>query len=638
MASPPPPDPYLALGVPRDAAAAIIKSQYRKLVLKFHPDKVQEESQKQAAADQFHKVQTAYEIVGDEDKRARYDAQCKLAELRKDVMDKQGARRDVTTRSPAFKTPSEAPRDAARASTAFYTRGTERNERVTPLYEERTPSHQPAYASNDYFDPQPKSGARREPDYERSSKRATHDIRERSKPSAKEAERARQQERQRRADKDLRQDRDRKTAYVVDDESDSDLDGYESHSRRMRQQDEQRRVRTSLYETATQRPREASGRGFYDGEERAHKLSSQYDGAQDYIGRTTRERERERPRSDTERRPSPVRKSSSKEKMEYVNVRRKDGRPSIAPRRDSERPKLPARDADSHRSVLRESGRRASIEIVDEPARRPPTLQQSKSSPPVIPAPFEKQRSNSLQIDREDQPPKMKRSETMPAQHTSTRDRDPRRRGTEPQKSSGLRQTEILDGLPPTPAATPEYTGVKPENKYRGYADDHEIPTPDGYKVNNDPYKTEVREPTAPPTQRYARSPSPIRRDDKPRAASARYASPALARPGQPSRTTSTQYVYTPEQGAQPHARPSMAREASNRSADMLYGELRGTRSPRPTAQSRYSPPEENVRYQKEIRPEDIRVQSGYGSRRASVASRPSYSRSGSGAPISMRG
>jgi curved DNA-binding protein CbpA len=86
MATPLPPDPYLALGLPRDASAATIKTTYRKLILKFHPDKVQDAAQKQIASDQFHKVQTAYEIIGDEDRRARYDAQCKLVELKKDML------------------------------------------------------------------------------------------------------------------------------------------------------------------------------------------------------------------------------------------------------------------------------------------------------------------------------------------------------------------------------------------------------------------------------------------------------------------------------------------------------------------------------------------------------------------------
>ncbi len=86
-----PPDPYLALGVTKDATSASIKTAYRKLVLKDHPDKAQEDDQKAAAVDRFHNIQIAYEIVGDEDRRARYDAQVKLSELRNGSLEKRAS-------------------------------------------------------------------------------------------------------------------------------------------------------------------------------------------------------------------------------------------------------------------------------------------------------------------------------------------------------------------------------------------------------------------------------------------------------------------------------------------------------------------------------------------------------------------
>ncbi|KAF2403661.1 heat shock protein DnaJ, partial [Trichodelitschia bisporula] len=74
MESPLPPDPYAALGLPTDATAAAIKSSYRKLALKYHPDKVVgDDAAKAAAQDEFHKIQQAYEILNDQDKRERYD-------------------------------------------------------------------------------------------------------------------------------------------------------------------------------------------------------------------------------------------------------------------------------------------------------------------------------------------------------------------------------------------------------------------------------------------------------------------------------------------------------------------------------------------------------------------------------------
>ena len=144
MGSPLPEDPYLALGLPKDTTAGAIKTQYRKLVLKFHPDKVQDETLKEAAVDQFHKIQTAYEILGDEDRRARYDAQCKLAELRKDVMERQGGGgRSTDVRTAAYKMPTESVRGGS-----FYARGPERTDLDAPQYEER----RPAYASQSTTD------------------------------------------------------------------------------------------------------------------------------------------------------------------------------------------------------------------------------------------------------------------------------------------------------------------------------------------------------------------------------------------------------------------------------------------------------------------------------------------------------
>lgn len=93
MSSPLPPEPYEALGISKDAAPAVVKITYRKLALKLHPDKVstQDELRKTHASEQFHRVQQAYEILGDEDRRARYDALVRLAELRREVMERQGA-------------------------------------------------------------------------------------------------------------------------------------------------------------------------------------------------------------------------------------------------------------------------------------------------------------------------------------------------------------------------------------------------------------------------------------------------------------------------------------------------------------------------------------------------------------------
>jgi DnaJ-class molecular chaperone len=63
-------DPYEVLGVPRGASAAAIKSAYRKLAKKHHPDNNNNDPK---AAARFSEINSANEIIGDEDKRKQFD-------------------------------------------------------------------------------------------------------------------------------------------------------------------------------------------------------------------------------------------------------------------------------------------------------------------------------------------------------------------------------------------------------------------------------------------------------------------------------------------------------------------------------------------------------------------------------------
>jgi DnaJ-class molecular chaperone len=62
-------DPYEILGLAKSASAAEIKSSYRRLAKKFHPD----QSKELKAKDKFAEINSAYEIVGDEKKREAFD-------------------------------------------------------------------------------------------------------------------------------------------------------------------------------------------------------------------------------------------------------------------------------------------------------------------------------------------------------------------------------------------------------------------------------------------------------------------------------------------------------------------------------------------------------------------------------------
>lgn len=63
-------DPYDVLGVAKNAQAKDIKSAFRKLAKKYHPDQNPDDA---GAKDRFAEINQAYEIVGDDEKRGQFD-------------------------------------------------------------------------------------------------------------------------------------------------------------------------------------------------------------------------------------------------------------------------------------------------------------------------------------------------------------------------------------------------------------------------------------------------------------------------------------------------------------------------------------------------------------------------------------
>ena len=64
---------YDVLQVSKDASLDEIKKAYKKLALKYHPDKCQNEGDKKANEEKFKNLRDAYSILSDVEKRARYD-------------------------------------------------------------------------------------------------------------------------------------------------------------------------------------------------------------------------------------------------------------------------------------------------------------------------------------------------------------------------------------------------------------------------------------------------------------------------------------------------------------------------------------------------------------------------------------
>lgn len=345
------------------------------------------------------------------------------------------------------------------------------------------------------------------------------------------------------------------------------------------------------------RRREEEAAASVFGEERARKLFDQEYQARAYqAGNSTYPQERSPP---AERRPSPARKSSSRENVEYV--KRKDGKPPVMIRRGSGRPEM-------SREPRKSSSREKSFEIVDEPeeispsSRRPPTLNKTNSSPADIRPPFERQRSSSLQFDPREAPiPSIKRAETMPYPQTSSESR---------RKDPSKLRTQVPQDSYPTPETTPEPPTPRRGSSGRILTDDDDYRMPESYR-------TEFREPASPRNRGFEHSPPPMDdypdRREKSRPSSSRHAPP------QPKRTTSTTYAY-PEVSDSSTRRPSLQREGSSR----LFGEVTPEiRSPKPpsSSKSRYPPPPVGVSYSKEFRPEDVKMATGYRTREPSSRS-----------------
>src|SRR5438874_6794407 len=63
-------DYYETLGVSKTATEEEIRSAFRKLARKYHPDVAKD---KKAAEEKFKEINEAYEVLGDPEKRKKYD-------------------------------------------------------------------------------------------------------------------------------------------------------------------------------------------------------------------------------------------------------------------------------------------------------------------------------------------------------------------------------------------------------------------------------------------------------------------------------------------------------------------------------------------------------------------------------------
>lgn len=235
--TPQPLDPYKILGVSRDAQIPEIRSAHRKLVLKCHPDKVQDLALKAEKQDEFQKVQQAYELLSDDHERQKYDDQTKLAELRKqfqaqaNISTPRSSPKDfnIYTAEPVGRTGRSPPpvskvytysrswEDEIGRGPRIFDAGTPRSSRREASYPERQSRREPERER------ERDRGDAKDRDRERDRRRKAEDTR-RAEKEAKEARRSDKNKRDKQRDKDIRREAEEKRRYMktyiepVDDE------------------------------------------------------------------------------------------------------------------------------------------------------------------------------------------------------------------------------------------------------------------------------------------------------------------------------------------------------------------------------------------------------------------------------------
>ena len=559
------PDPYKALGVPKDADAAQIKSTYRKLVLKCHPDKVTDESLKAQKQEEFHKIQQAYEVIGDESKRELYDSTVRLEALQREKLarsrsaaDAKPARYETRTQAPAGSHRYEEHKSSSRTY----------DDRSDRYYEDRARS-----SRYDTYEAYPKHTS------PRSSREKDIPIKVTTRGST---DRTRS-EYKKKSDKESR--RDRKFVSVDSDYSSDEKTRYEAgwrdrtekaakekghdEARRAaadarRKAEERRSYEDSKYERYDRHDRhdrheEDSKYDRPDRHDRQHKLKEMENFASHYIRTSKAEPER----------PSPSRTTSSRDvRPEYYSERssRRD------PRRSSARPKD---------RVTSSSGRdRKVIEIMDwEDDRKMPSFKQSSSSPAEIHIPSRTVPTRSYtEASRESRhaaevspPPSFRRADTLPS-HSSSR----RKEATPLRSSAAPPSSTAYASVPaPSPSATRKVYSYTPSG---------------GVREETNGHRTVLHE----PGRFRARSPSPLSRP-----------------PIGANRPVEVSPNFVSSSSSKTAAKPSLGRAATmnvdERGRSRLYGEIGSDALKRENARRQTSFSPDQISYAYRPGPEDVR-------------------------------
>ncbi|KAL9619017.1 MAG: hypothetical protein Q9160_006338 [Pyrenula sp. 1 TL-2023] len=563
-------DPYQTLGVPKTADLAAIRTAHRKLVLKHHPDRIKDPTEREKSRDVFHKVQTSYEILSDDNRRNRYDQEVKLAELRKEQLMKDSVRpssysvrantgsshdyRDghvVVDAAPRFfdddRSYVEEPRTSSRKHQNYDRHDRHDRYEKSDRYERY---EREQYREKDRERERKSSTAYAERKSSKSSSGLSATIEKKIRQSAKVArEKVESKSRDKERKRETSDKYSSRRAYVEDDDSSSDSDTIVPQSRRpappKRAATYDERSRPSKGETPRRREEKRSTREEEYSDEwdahRAYKHEDYHTNAREYIDRS-----RNRPKI-----------YRTKEDAHYWHPR--DSEWPTGRRGASDREGLRSgsdRDDRWDDHPKSSKSRRPSIEVVESAPRTIPSMPKHTSAPGNLKIPSDRrgapmpQRSATAQVPRDhrrEMP--LPRSNTTPlAGMTSSRKND-----SVPSKSSKLRHGETQDsGYGSSSPNTPEHYGTSPpkSSKHVIVDEDEELSRP--HIVSVDPEEIGPRD-VSPPRERER----PTR--------------PPLSTKGgsHPKATRTTTYTYPsddkrPNPTRQNSSRPSTTRDPPN--------------------------------------------------------------------------
>lgn len=431
----------------KDAKLPEIRSAHRKLVLKCHPDKVQDATLKAIKQDEFQQVQQAYELLSDDTRRIQYDEQVKLFELRKEM----GRGGNPTSRANPFdfeiRTAEPRPNSYTRSKAAppqpkVYTQQPPPRSYEDVMYEEpfKTAKKSASYESADRRRPTTRDGARdsdrrRHEDeeilrqkWEKESKRATHGDKKKS----------RDKEKRRGAE-----EKHNRSAYVEDDSEDyrAAPPREKKSTRRMEEEIRMRNEEAANARAAKESPRQAP-------------LTPKWDDHKEYAAQYMQAARRKGAPSD-DFHPGPLRRSETfaAEPQRYNIHYATPKSPHLShspsddesPRRSSARPTRRASETPPTRrdNPKKEHPSRAREPYIVEPPSptipiiKTPKLQSHSSAPPIVPGYSREKpgRSKTQDYPRQDPMPSLPRAKTFQAgDHGRERERE-RDRGSRLKKS-----------------------------------------------------------------------------------------------------------------------------------------------------------------------------------------------------------